>query len=222
MPGVRTVETINPPEPKEPRDANAVPPPAGLRQEHGHQHPGRRARTGSAGGAGAPVRTVSGDLRWRSQPPFNGSAGMVDLSALSTGFAGGRPTPSIRRPVGQTGAVMTIDAGKRAPGAPRRRQAAWAGHSRRPLEQAQVVWQRTLELAGPLEGRDPEELALDLFRAARHDATTMAHALALGRARLADTDDADIAGGVGVLEGAVRFLGTRPERSDAAVAGPRR
>lgn len=116
---------------------------------------------------------------------------------------------------------MTVDRGKRAARTPHLRAPA-PGHIRRPLERAQVVWQRALNLAGRLERRDPGELALDLLRAAHHDASTMAHALALGRARLADPDDADIAGGVGVLEGAVRFLGTRPDRRDAAVGGQRR
>ena len=113
---------------------------------------------------------------------------------------------------------MPVDLVEGPPGTHRRRRTPGAGHTAPPLERAQVVWRRAIELGGTLVGHDPPEAALDLLRVALHDVSTMAHALALGRTRLrGDTDNTEVAGGVDVLQRAVRFLGARPDRCDAAV-----
>ncbi|HZT68063.1 MAG TPA: hypothetical protein VFA11_19930 [Acidimicrobiales bacterium] len=112
---------------------------------------------------------------------------------------------------------MADDLGKWVVRTHRRRRKLATAHSPRPPERAQVVWQRAVELAALPNGQSPPEVALDLLRAAQRDASTMAHAMALGRTRLlADGGDADVAGGVDVLERAIRFLGTRPRTGDVA------
>jgi hypothetical protein len=109
-------------------------------------------------------------------------------------------TTSTRRP--------TIDDGSR------RRLAAV-----RPLERAQLVWQRALELVDPTEQHDRFALALDLLRTAHHDPATVSHALALGRTHLrSHADDARARSGAGILESAIEFLGVRPRRDDVTRA----
>lgn len=91
----------------------------------------------------------------------------------------------------------------------------------KPLERAQLVWQRALELVDPTEQHDRFALALDLLRTAHHDPATVSHALALGRTHLrSHADDALARSGAGILESAIDFLGVRPRRDD--VARPRR
>jgi len=55
----------------------------------------------------------------------------------------------------------------------------------RPLERAQLVWQRALTLARRGQGEDADRFVvmLDLLRAAHHGPATMSHALALGEAQ---------------------------------------
>ena len=97
-------------------------------------------------------------------------------------------------------------------------KAAAAG---RPLERAQLVWRRALELADPVAPDDRFVLAMDLLRAAHHDSSTMAHALSIGRTQLhAHPGDASAVGGVKVLEAAIVLLGVKPRTND--VGSPRR
>lgn len=85
----------------------------------------------------------------------------------------------------------------------------------RPLERAQLVWRRALELADPVAPGDRFVLAMDLLRAAHHDAATMTHALSIGRTRLhAHPGDASALGGVKVLKAAIVLLGVRPRTDD--------
>ena len=87
----------------------------------------------------------------------------------------------------------------------------------RPVERAQAVWLTALERAATAS---PDRFALGMLRAAHHDATTMSHALVLGRGQLAaDPDDAAARRAVDALDRAVRFLGVRPEPNAAAVHG---
>ncbi len=83
--------------------------------------------------------------------------------------------------------------------------------TRKPLERAQVVWERARELADPTAQHDQFAVALELLRAAHHDPTAMSHALALGQTSVsADGDDAKARGGVKILERAIAFLGVKP------------
>jgi hypothetical protein len=80
-----------------------------------------------------------------------------------------------------------------------------------PLEQAQLLWERALELVD----------VVDVVRAADHDSTTIAHALALGRTRLrADVTNDSLRSGVTLLARAVAFLGVKPSLNAAEVTGP--
>lgn len=73
-----------------------------------------------------------------------------------------------------------------------------------------------------MEHHDRFALALELLRAAHHDAATMAHALSLGRTHVnGHPEDAMARGGVRVLERAIAFLGVKPRAGDVA-ATPRR
>jgi hypothetical protein len=83
---------------------------------------------------------------------------------------------------------------------------------RRPIEQAQVVWRRALELSDPLRAHDALAAALELLRSARHDGAVLAHALVLGRTRVRDhPEDTGARGGVKVLERGIAYLGVKPE-----------
>jgi hypothetical protein len=93
----------------------------------------------------------------------------------------------------------------------------------RPPERAQEVWLRALQLAGPRAVHDRFNNALDLLRAAHHDPATMAHALALGRGRLRDATDDELARtAAGILEAAIAFLGVKPRTGVPAEVGGRR
>ena len=92
-------------------------------------------------------------------------------------------------------------------------------HNARPLETAQLVWQRALEFAGHPVEQDRFTLALDLLRAAHHSPATMVHALTLGTTHLhAHLDDSSARGGVAILEAAIALLGAKPRTGDIAVA----
>jgi hypothetical protein len=107
----------------------------------------------------------------------------------------------------------------RAPRAAPRRAAFLPAHAGRPLERAQLVWQRALESASPPVAHDRFALALDLLRAAHHSPATLLHALTLGTAHLhAHPDDSRARGGVGVLEAAIACLGVKPGTGDIVAA----
>jgi hypothetical protein len=87
----------------------------------------------------------------------------------------------------------------------------------KPKERAQVVWARARELVDPLERHDSFAVALDLLRTAHHDPTQMAHALRIGRTHVrGDANDTAAAGGVRILERAIKFLGVKPTAGEVA------
>ena len=94
----------------------------------------------------------------------------------------------------------------------------------RPLERAQLVWRRAIQLAGPRAFHDRFGNALDLLRTAHHDPATMAHALSIGRGQLqSDAGDATTRAAVEVLEAAIAFLGVKPRAGELTPArSPRR
>ena len=61
----------------------------------------------------------------------------------------------------------------------------------RPLERAQLVWQRAMTLSAADPSREPDRfvVVLDLLRTAHHGPSTMLHALALGEAQQRATPD---------------------------------
>lgn len=80
-------------------------------------------------------------------------------------------------------------------------------------EEAQTVWQRALDLTDPIARSAPFAGVIEMLAAARHDSTTLAHALALGRTQLrASADAIGLAQAVELLAQAVDFLGVRPEQ----------
>lgn len=85
----------------------------------------------------------------------------------------------------------------------------------RPLERAQLVWQRAVTLSRPDQERDRFVVMLDLLRAAHHGPSTMLHALALGRAheREAPTDVAT-RDAVRLLSRTITWFGTRTEKGE--------
>lgn len=100
-------------------------------------------------------------------------------------------------------------------GHPHRRAAPTAIAAARPLERAQLVWLRALELTDTEAHRDGFALALDLLRTAHHDPATVAHAATLGRTHLRiNPHDAAARAGTGILETAITFLGVRPRAGD--------
>ena len=93
---------------------------------------------------------------------------------------------------------------------------------RAPLEVAQLVWQRTLELARSGEQRDLSDQALALLRTARHDADTMTHALGLGRSQARHpSNDETTRRGVRILERTITYLGVRAKPGEIARDEPR-
>ncbi len=90
-----------------------------------------------------------------------------------------------------------------------------------PLQQAQIVWQRALALAIPVEKHDPVTRVLELLSAAHYDSTTLAHAAALGRTEIRTNGAAAaLERAVRMLDRGVAFLGVKP-LADAAVVNPR-
>jgi hypothetical protein len=89
----------------------------------------------------------------------------------------------------------------------------------RPLEPAQVVWRRAVELAGSGD-RDHFVVELDLLRTAHHGPSTLRHALMLGRARRRDHPaDPVLRDAVRLLERATSWLGTRPTDGEVGRSG---
>jgi hypothetical protein len=77
-------------------------------------------------------------------------------------------------------------------------------------EHAQLVWARSGTLAGRVDGYDLGETAIELFRAAGNDQSTLRHALGLGRSRLRrEPGDRAATRGVRLLEDVIAFLGVR-------------
>jgi hypothetical protein len=90
----------------------------------------------------------------------------------------------------------------------------------RPLERAQLVWQRAVHLADSAGGGDGFLVALDLLRTAHHGPSTMLHALKLGRARRRDRpEDPILRDAVRLLTRATTWLGSRPTAGEIGRSG---
>jgi hypothetical protein len=90
----------------------------------------------------------------------------------------------------------------------------------RPLERAQVVWHRAVQLAGSARDGDDFVSALDLLRTACHGPSTMLHALMLGRARhRAHPTDPILRDAVRLLTRATTWLGSRPSAGEVGRSG---
>jgi hypothetical protein len=89
-----------------------------------------------------------------------------------------------------------------------------------PLEHAQVVWRRAVELTGS-SGEDDDFLdALDLLRTARHGPSTLLHALMIGRARHRDRPaDPIVRDAVRLLSRATAWLGSQPTAGEVGRSG---
>lgn len=89
----------------------------------------------------------------------------------------------------------------------------------RPLERAQLVWQRAVALARSGQGSDRFVPSLDLLGAARHSRSTMLHALGLGRARQhAAPADIPTRDAVLLLARTISWLGRPTEQDEVGTA----
>jgi hypothetical protein len=94
-----------------------------------------------------------------------------------------------------------------------------AGATVRPLERAQVVWQRAFALSTAPWDDEGFGTVLDLLRAAHHGPSTMLHALALGREQQrAAPRDLHIQRAVRLLARTVEWLGKRTEENEVGLA----
>jgi hypothetical protein len=84
------------------------------------------------------------------------------------------------------------------------------------MERAELICDRSEELAAVVGPSDLGTVSIDLLRAAEHDQTTLRHALRIGRSRV-EREPADEAArrGVGLLEAVIAFLGIRPRADEA-------
>jgi hypothetical protein len=88
-----------------------------------------------------------------------------------------------------------------------------------PLERAQVVWLRAVELADSA-GDDDFLDALDLLRTALHGPSTLLHALMIGRARHRDRPaDPIVRDAVRLLSRATAWLGSQPTVGEVGRSG---
>jgi hypothetical protein len=95
--------------------------------------------------------------------------------------------------------------------------------AQRPLERAQLVWQRARELVDRVEQHDRFAVALELLRVSHHDPTQMTHALSLAHTHVrAHPGDAVARAGVRILERAIAFLGVKPAVHDVKHGAARR
>jgi hypothetical protein len=82
----------------------------------------------------------------------------------------------------------------------------------KPLERAQLIWRRAVQLADPAQQLDRSAVTLHMLSAAGYNITEMAHALTLGRTHLlTDVDDLYACRAVRILERSIAFLGAKPD-----------
>jgi hypothetical protein len=91
------------------------------------------------------------------------------------------------------------------------------------VERAEMICDRSGELATLVAPYDVGNVAIDLLRAADHDETTLTHALDIGRSRMRrePADDATRRG-VLLLEAVIAFLGVKPRADEVASSGVQR
>jgi hypothetical protein len=107
------------------------------------------------------------------------------------------------------------------------RQAAesgWSGSLREGIvERAELICDRSGELAVPVGPYDVGNVAIDLLRAADHDETTLTHALGIGQSRVRrEPADDSARRGVRVLEAVIGFLGIKPRADEVGSSGGQR
>jgi len=91
-----------------------------------------------------------------------------------------------------------------------------------PIEQAQLVWRRAVRLSTAPEHDGRTTAVLDLLRTARHDLSTMRHALTLGRTRQQiSPGDTGTRGAVELLVRTIGWLGNRTDPGEVGTAAAR-
>lgn len=91
------------------------------------------------------------------------------------------------------------------------------------MERAELICDRSGEMAALVGPDDVGNVAIELLRAADHDETTLTHALGIGRSRVRrEPTDASARRGVRLLEAVVAFLGVKPRDDEVASSGVRR
>jgi hypothetical protein len=91
------------------------------------------------------------------------------------------------------------------------------------VERAELICDRSGEMAALVSPDDVGNVAIELLRAADHDQTTLIHALGIGRSRLRrEPTDASARRGVRLLETVVAFLGVKPRGDEVGSSGVRR
>lgn len=91
------------------------------------------------------------------------------------------------------------------------------------MERAELICDRSGEMAALVGPDDVGNVAIELLRAADHDETTLTHALGIGRSRVRrEPTDASARRGVRLLEAVVAFLGVKPRDDEVASGGVRR
>jgi hypothetical protein len=84
------------------------------------------------------------------------------------------------------------------------------------VERAELVCDRSSELAALAGPPDIGDLAIDLLRAADHDETILRHAMRIGRVRMErESANDSTRGGVRLLEAVIAFLSIRPRADEA-------
>ena len=88
------------------------------------------------------------------------------------------------------------------------------------MERAELICDRSGELAALVGPYDVGNVAIDLLRAADHDETTLTHALGIGRSRVRrEPADDSARRGVQLLEAVIAFLGVKPRADEVASSG---
>lgn len=91
------------------------------------------------------------------------------------------------------------------------------------MERAELICDRSGEMAALVGPDDVGHVAIELLRAADHDETTLTHALGIGRSRVRrEPTDASARRGVRLLEAVVAFLGVKLRDDEVASSGVRR
>lgn len=88
------------------------------------------------------------------------------------------------------------------------------------MEHAELICDRSGELAALVGPHDVGNVAIDLLRAADHDETTLTHALSIGRSRVRrEPADGSARRGVQLLQAVIAFLGVKPRADEVASSG---
>jgi hypothetical protein len=164
------------------------------------------------------MRSVSSDVRRRSHPLPSGQAQLVGVSGMSNEPVRSPPRPAWRTPPPPRRPVVKSDGLTSAASAPGGDPDMRSAHSpdRAPLEVAQRVWQRSVELAAD-DQLDVSVQVLALLHTARHDADTMTHALGLGRSRARHpSNDETTCRGIRLLERAIASIGVKAQPGEIA------